>query len=103
MKCLACFKGNQYTETTPGHFDQKQTDEKIADEYKVGKATVEQKTYLIGKKYKKAKKSVGRPEGKLGQNVPIKSTAEKIAEEHKVNEKTVKRAGITNRFNFSSF
>ncbi len=40
MKCLACFKGNQYTETTPGHFDQKQTDEKIADEYKTSPKTV---------------------------------------------------------------
>ena len=34
------FKGNQYTETAPGHFDQKQTDEQVAEEYKTSPKTV---------------------------------------------------------------
>ena len=48
---------------------------------------------LLGRRYNRQKKAVGKPEGsKLGQSEPI-STAEKLASEHGVSSATVKRAG----------
>ena len=41
MKCLACFKGNQYTETASPQNDEKLTTaETIAEEYKTSPKTV---------------------------------------------------------------
>ena len=52
--------------------------------------TNEQRAYLIGKRYENEKKRKGRPNAKIGQNVPI-STAEKIAEEIGISDKQVQR------------
>jgi hypothetical protein len=66
--------------------------------------TIEQKNYLIGKKYKREKQNqvenlkqfqpkeemISLP---IGQNVTSVDTAEKIGNEHKVSARTVKRAG----------
>jgi len=54
--------------------------------------TVEQKNYLIGKKYKKEKQQHGGDRKSKAQNELLISTAERIAEEHKVGRETVKRA-----------
>ncbi len=60
--------------------------------------TVEQRNYLIGKKYKEQKKPQGgtganqHTKEQSGQNVHQAKTAQKVAEEEKINEKTVRRA-----------
>lgn len=53
----------------------------------------DQRTYLIGKRYKQEKKELGRPiiENK-GQTISPLKTAEKIAEQSKVSHQTVKNA-----------
>jgi hypothetical protein len=65
--------------------------------------TDNQRTYLLGKRYKEEKKKHGgdrksedftknvEPESKV-QNAPLKTSAQKIAEQVKVNPSTVKRA-----------
>lgn len=53
--------------------------------------TVEQKNYLIGKKYKEAKKEHGGDRKSSYQNDNLK-THQKIAEEYKISEQTVIRA-----------
>jgi len=49
-------------------------------------------TLILGRRYNRAKKSVGKPAALLAQIEPI-STAEKLATEHGVSPATVKRAG----------
>lgn len=48
---------------------------------------------LVGRRYNRAKKAVGRPTLQLAQSEPISSTADVMAREHGVSRETVKRAG----------
>lgn len=59
--------------------------------------TDNQKTYLIGKRYKGEKREHGgdrksEKDKSSGQNVHLKKTAQKIAKQYKIDEKTVRRA-----------
>lgn len=60
--------------------------------------TNEQRTYLLGLRYRQEKKCVGAPEGntnpskQLAHNEPFVPTAEAIAKQHNVGRETVKRA-----------
>lgn len=58
--------------------------------------TPDQFTLLLGRRYNRAKKSIGSVNQYTvanGQNVHKQTTAEKLAAEHGVDEKTVRRAG----------
>jgi hypothetical protein len=55
--------------------------------------TADARKLILGRRYNRQKKAVGKPEGaKLGQSEPI-STAEKLAKENHVSPATVKRSG----------
>ncbi len=71
------------------------------DRNQLGRRNLSKQDYklLLGRRYNRAKKAEGAPEGngnaskQLGQNAPVERTSAKLAKEHGVDEKTVRRAG----------
>lgn len=62
--------------------------------------STQQRMLLLGRRYNRAKKAQGAPEGnsnrsgkQLGQIVPVERTSAKLAKTHGVDEKTVRNAG----------
>lgn len=96
---------NRYEICTSNEIEFKTVSKEFADENsainwmidnQLGRRNIsqEQRTYLLGKRYKGEKKQVGENQYtiRVGQNVPSMPTAEKIATQNNVSEKTVKRA-----------
>lgn len=89
-----CQKHNIEFKTISMQFDNREAVSDWIIDNQLGKRnlTIEQKNYLIGKKYKKEKQARGGDRKSKVQNEPLKTTAEKIAEEQKIGQSTVKRS-----------
>lgn len=81
-------------EVTELEFDSRDSAADWIDANQLGRRnlTPEQMSLLRGRRYNRAKKDVGRPEGNA-DNLSTLRTAEKLAEQHGVDEKTIRRDG----------
>jgi len=90
-----CTKHGLPFETVGKEFEDREAAMDWMDANQLGRRNLkpDQFTLLLGRRYNRRKKGVGKPGGTiLGQNEPI-STAAKLAQEHGVDESTVRRAG----------